>query len=87
MSIVDHGDVILVVGRDDKVLKIKIDSHVFRTASKIFAALFGPNFAEGQNLAFDTPRDVPLLLNVVEPYASLVKAPLLEKLVKAICKS
>ncbi|KAK5938090.1 hypothetical protein PMZ80_009679 [Knufia obscura] len=60
VNVVDRGDVILVVGGDDKILKLRTDSHMRRAASDAFAALFGPDFAEGKHLSYETAKEIPL---------------------------
>lgn len=63
VDIVHDGDVVLLVGREDKEQKqkrIRVHSLVLRTASPYFAILLGPNFAEGQNLSSESPKDIPV---------------------------
>lgn len=59
-NMVDHGDVILVVGSGDDIRKLKVNSHVMRIASRFFTTLLGPNFSEGQNLSFREPKEISL---------------------------
>ncbi|KAK3696164.1 hypothetical protein LTR37_018066 [Vermiconidia calcicola] len=49
-QIASAGDVVLVVGTQTEV-KLLISSTVLSSASKVFAALLGPAFREGQGLA------------------------------------
>lgn len=46
--IAPQGDVIFVVGKDEK--EIQIQSEILKLASPVFAAMLGPNFMEGQRL-------------------------------------
>lgn len=48
ITIASPGDVILVVGTTTQ-LKLKVSSATLAGASKVFAALLGPNFSEGQD--------------------------------------
>ena len=58
IEVATHGDVILVVGPHNK--KIQVCSSVLKNASKYFRVMFGPHFAEGQNLDSDNPKDVSM---------------------------
>lgn len=60
INIADRGDVILVVGGDDKVSKLKVDSHMLQAASEPFKVMFGPNFQEGRVLSYDDPKEISL---------------------------
>src|SRR5437667_9691364 len=53
------GDVILIVGVEN--LRLKVYSQCLRSASKIFGAMFGPDWTEGQRLSKESPTEVPLL--------------------------
>ncbi|KAK5938091.1 hypothetical protein PMZ80_009680 [Knufia obscura] len=57
-NIAKDGDLILVVG--PKRVEIRVDSHILRAASKTFRAMFGPHFAEGQNLGGNNVKYVDL---------------------------
>ena len=57
-DIVPDGDVLLLVGPDKK--KLFVHSLVLSNASKVFRAMFGPNFREGQHLASGSLDGVPL---------------------------
>lgn len=46
----------LLVGPDLKPLRVS--SQILRNASRYFSNLFGPNFAEGQNLSSSDPKEV-----------------------------
>ena len=60
LNIVEDGDLILVVGKDN-ILKIRVRSLLLRITSKPFNAMFGPNFSEGQGLGNGSPvKEVPL---------------------------
>jgi hypothetical protein len=58
IEVATHGDVILVVGPHNK--KIRVCSSVLNNASKVFSVMFGPDFAEGQNLDSHDPKEVPM---------------------------
>jgi hypothetical protein len=53
-----EGDVILVVGAIR--FRIHVDSVFLKRHSTVFAALFSPNFREGQNLNASSPKEIPL---------------------------
>lgn len=53
------GDVVLVVGPRKE--RLRIQSQCLRCASKVFAAMFGPHWREGQGLSKEHPREVPLV--------------------------
>jgi hypothetical protein len=53
-----EGDVILVVGAIR--FRIHVDSIFLKRHSTVFAALFSPNFREGQNLNASSPKEIPL---------------------------
>jgi BTB/POZ domain len=53
-----EGDVVLVVGA--KQFRIHADSLFLKRHSTVFAALFGPNFREGQDLNASSPKEIPL---------------------------
>jgi hypothetical protein len=55
-EIVANGDIILVVGPDEK--KIQVHSFCLKNASKYFKAMFGPHFSEGQDLAGSSPKEI-----------------------------
>ena len=57
-EVATHGDVVLVVGPHNK--KIRVYSSVLKNASKYFRVMFGPHFAEGQNLDSDNPKEVSM---------------------------
>ncbi|KAF2232819.1 hypothetical protein EV356DRAFT_534331 [Viridothelium virens] len=54
------GDIILAVGKDDDKMSLRVSSLFLKSTSKVFAAMFGPRFAEGQGLNESNPRTVPL---------------------------
>jgi hypothetical protein len=56
VSIAANGDVYLLVGPDWK--RLRVSSQILRNASTYFSNLFGPNFAEGQNLSSSDPKEV-----------------------------
>jgi len=53
------GDITLIVGVEN--LRLKVYSQCLRSASKIFGAMFGPDWSEGQRLSKNSPTEVPLL--------------------------
>ena len=53
------GDVILVLGVEN--IRLRVYSQCLRSASKIFNAMFGPDWSEGQRLSEKSPLEVPLL--------------------------
>lgn len=53
------GDVVLVVG--SRNVRLRIQSQCLRCASKVFGAMFGPHWSEGQGLSKESPREVPLV--------------------------
>jgi hypothetical protein len=53
-----NGDIILIVGED--CVRLRVDSQSLRSASKIFDAMFGPCWSEGQKLSRDLPTEVAL---------------------------
>ncbi|KXJ84815.1 hypothetical protein Micbo1qcDRAFT_129057, partial [Microdochium bolleyi] len=57
-EICGSGDVILLIGPHQAPLKVQ--SRCLRTASKVFDAMFGPNWNEGQDLSEDMPKPVEL---------------------------
>lgn len=57
-DIAPTGDVVLVVGPDRA--RLRVNSHCLRSASKVFDAMFGPNWNEGKNMTAATPKDVTL---------------------------
>lgn len=79
IEIVPDGDVILVVTKAERTLRFKVHSVFLRTASKVFANLLSPKFAEGQALAIaasssspceislrdDDPEGMNLVLNII----------------------
>lgn len=60
VNIADRGDAILVVGQSDNIVRLKVDSHILRAASKTFKIMFGPDFAEGRDLNYDAPKEISL---------------------------
>jgi hypothetical protein len=58
VPIAANGDVYLLVGPDSK--RLRVSSQILRNASTYFSNLFGPNFAEGQNLSSSDPKEVPM---------------------------
>ena len=55
-----NGDVILVVGPDETVKHLRVTTRVLCLASAVFSVMFGPHFAEGQDLSYANPRSLRL---------------------------
>lgn len=54
------GDLILLVGRPPKV-KLRVSSSTLTSCSKVFTALLGPNFSEGQTAgSAQSPKKIEL---------------------------
>jgi len=60
VEIAPDGDLILVVGKSDDMVKFKVHSLCLKLASKVFTAMFGPNWAEGKALSKDNPKEIAL---------------------------
>ena len=58
MDIFPDGDVVLIVGRDN--IRLRAHSQCLRSASQVFATMFGPTWSEGQRLSREPPTEVPL---------------------------
>ncbi|KAF6820947.1 BTB/POZ domain-containing protein [Colletotrichum sojae] len=50
VPVVPDGDVILVVGMGEETAELRVDSLILKRASRVFAAMLGPRFREGQKL-------------------------------------
>ena len=59
LDISPDGDVVLVVG--PRNVRLRIQSQVLWCASKVFGAIFGPTWSEGQGLSKESPREVRLV--------------------------
>ena len=57
-AIASTGDTILVVG--DRKTELRVHSQCMRTGSKVFDAMFGPHFSEGQPSIGDLPKKIPI---------------------------
>ena len=57
-AIAPTGDTVLVVG--DCKTKLRVHSVCMRTASKVFDAMFGPHFSEGQPSNGVLPKKIPM---------------------------
>jgi hypothetical protein len=57
-DITSDGDLVLIVG-EEKV-RLRVYSQCLRSASKVFGAMFGPNWSEGQKLSTQSPGEVSL---------------------------
>jgi len=53
------GDVVPVVG--PRNVRLRIQSQCLRCASKVFGAMFGPTWSEGQGLSKESPQEVRLV--------------------------
>lgn len=60
LDIAPDGDIILLVGEEPNQRTLRVHSFALKIASKVFAAMFGPHFTEGQSLSSADPRIVPL---------------------------
>lgn len=60
IDIADPGDLILKLGQGNDVVRIKVNSHILRAASRPFKVMLGPQFAEGKGLSFEEPKEIPL---------------------------
>ncbi|KAI9694264.1 MAG: hypothetical protein M1820_009067 [Bogoriella megaspora] len=60
LVLAQDGDLVLIVGDSDKQMGIKVNSALLRAASKVFNAMLGPQFAEGQYFDKSNLKDVPL---------------------------
>ncbi|KAF2000416.1 hypothetical protein P154DRAFT_492065 [Amniculicola lignicola CBS 123094] len=58
VEIATNGDVILVVGPEEK--RLQVCSSVLKNASKYFKNMFGPHFSEGQDLTTSSPKEIPM---------------------------
>lgn len=58
VGIAPQGDVFLLVGPDAQ--RLRVSAVILGNASPYFSNLFGPHFAEGQNLSSSAPKDVPM---------------------------
>lgn len=58
VAIAPDGDVIFVVGDEQRPLKVH--SVFLRTVSSVFNAMLGPHYREGANLSSDCPKVIPL---------------------------
>jgi hypothetical protein len=57
-DIAPDGDVVLIVGAEN--VRLRVYSQHLRTASKIFSAMFGSSWSEGQRISRESPTEVPL---------------------------
>jgi len=53
-----NGNVVLVVG--PKAVRLRVHSLLLQSASKVFNAMFGPNWSEGQGLSEESRRSICL---------------------------
>lgn len=59
VNIDPHGDVIFDTGKPGENILLRVSSEVIREASKVFAAMLGPKFLEGQGLQSDSSTPKP----------------------------
>jgi hypothetical protein len=52
------GDVILIIGVEK--LRLRVDSQSLRSASKVFSAMFGPDWREGKRTSAENLTDIEL---------------------------
>ena len=60
LHIAPEGDIILVVGEHAAQKKIQVYSCILKLASRVFAAMLGPHFAEGQRISSIHPGAIAL---------------------------
>lgn len=58
-NISPDGDVVFMVGEEK--IRLKVQSHCLRSASKTFGVMFGSVWREGQSLSKESPTEVPLV--------------------------
>ncbi|KAF5500551.1 hypothetical protein CGCS363_v006529 [Colletotrichum siamense] len=63
-NIAPDGDVIMVIGPKGK--EFRLHSQILKAASKVFKAMLGPNFAEGQQLVNNRSHSDPVRINLPE---------------------
>ncbi|KAJ0364586.1 hypothetical protein COL154_004966 [Colletotrichum chrysophilum] len=63
-NIAPDGDVIMVIGPKDK--EFRLHSQILKAASKVFKAMLGPNFAEGQQLLNNRIHNDPVKIDLPE---------------------
>ncbi|OCL09897.1 hypothetical protein AOQ84DRAFT_375415 [Glonium stellatum] len=57
-DIATDGDIILVVGLE--LRRLRVHALILKNASKVFNAMFGPHFREGQGLGGACSKEIPL---------------------------
>ncbi|OLN83067.1 hypothetical protein CCHL11_09651 [Colletotrichum chlorophyti] len=84
IPVVPDGDVVLVVGLGEETTELRADSIILKRASRVFGAMLGPRFAEGQrlqergsepvkiNLPDEDPEIMELVLNILHHQNSRV---------------
>jgi hypothetical protein len=58
VEIATNIDIILVVGPEKR--KLQVNSCVLKNASKVFNAMFGPHFREGQDVHGNSPKEISM---------------------------
>lgn len=56
----NDADIIFVFDHGEEVTKMRVSSQVLRTSCKTFHTMFGPDFAEGQELDAKNPKEKAL---------------------------
>ncbi|KAK2064178.1 BTB/POZ domain-containing protein [Colletotrichum caudatum] len=67
VPVVPDGDVILVVGVGEETAELRVDSVILKRASRVFGAMLGPRFAEGQKLLDRGSEPVKISLPEEDP--------------------
>ncbi|KAF2093976.1 btb/poz-like protein [Rhizodiscina lignyota] len=65
------GDVILVVGPQH--VRLRVHSQCLRCASKVFGAMFGPQWMEGEGISYKSPSEVLLLEDDAEALRTICR--------------
>lgn len=58
-DISSDGDVVLVVGPQNR--RLRVQSQCLRYASRVFRAMFGPHWSDGQDLCKESPKEILLV--------------------------
>lgn len=73
VQIATDGDVIFSFSTDPQKRAIRVHSAALKLASRVFRAMFGPHFGEGQILEVEQPTVVPLPEDDVEAMITVCK--------------
>lgn len=60
LDVVGDGDVYLLAGSGDAVIRLKVNSHILRIASTTFKALLDTTLREEKDLNIREPKEIPL---------------------------